>query len=223
MVSGRELKICGVTNAEDARLVKAMGADYCGILVDVGFSERSLSVDQARAVAEAAQMRVVLLMCNPEIEFVVDVVHAVQPYGVQLLCQEPSSLVKALKGRLDCAVWKSFHLPAVEGQEAPSAYVEAGIDALLVDRADSSEGFLRMGGTGKTVAWDAAAEIVEAAQVPVFVGGGIGPDNVAEALRKTAAHGIDLCSGVEARKGIKDAAKLRRLVSEFRRAVSWMP
>ena len=218
MVAGRELKICGVTNAEDARLVKASGADYCGIPVNIGFSERSLTLAQAGVVAQAARMRVVLLLCNPDFDFAVDVVRAIKPHAVQLLCQESPDVLSDLKASLGCAVWKSIHLPAVEGQSEPADYVEAGADALLVDRADAGEGFLRMGGTGKTVSWDAAAAIVEGAEVPVFVGGGIGPDNVADALRLTGAYGIDLCSGVEARKGKKDPASVRRLVSEFRRA-----
>ena len=57
------LKICGVTNVEDARLVGACGADYCGILVDVGFSERGVPLRQAREVASASRIPVVLLLC----------------------------------------------------------------------------------------------------------------------------------------------------------------
>ncbi len=222
MVRGRELKICGVTNVEDASLVGASGADYCGILVGVEFSERSLTLSRARAVAQAAQIRVVLLLCNPDLERAAAVVDAVQPHAVQLLCQESPALVRAMKARLGCGVWKSIHVPAVEGQAPPAAYVSAGADALLVDRVDTSEGFLRMGGTGKTVSWDAAAAIVEAVGVPVFVGGGIHPGNVAEALRRTKPCGIDLCSGVEAEKGSKDRDKLKRLVSEFERAAGQM-
>ena len=56
------LKICGVTNTADARLVAASGADYCGILVSVGFSERSLSLPQAREVASASAAPVVILL-----------------------------------------------------------------------------------------------------------------------------------------------------------------
>ena len=62
------LKICGVSNAGDAGLVAASGADYCGILVEVGFSERSLSLPQAREVAAASEIPVVVLLCDPAME-----------------------------------------------------------------------------------------------------------------------------------------------------------
>ena len=62
------LKICGVANAEDARLVGLCGADYCGILVDVDFSERSLSLDEAQSVASASRAPTVVLLCEPELD-----------------------------------------------------------------------------------------------------------------------------------------------------------
>ena len=57
------LKICGVADVEDSRLISDCGADYCGVLVDVSFSERSLSLEQARGVASASDIRVVVLLC----------------------------------------------------------------------------------------------------------------------------------------------------------------
>ena len=68
------LKICGNTNIEDVELVGDSGADYCGILVNVSFSERSLSLEQAREIASASKIPNVILMCNPEIETVAEVV-----------------------------------------------------------------------------------------------------------------------------------------------------
>ena len=79
------LKICGVTNAADARLVAGSGADYCGILVDVGFSERSLALAEAKRVAEACAVPVVILLCDPPQELVEAVVAQIAPRAVQLL------------------------------------------------------------------------------------------------------------------------------------------
>ena len=215
-----KLKICGVSNVEDARLVSASGADYCGILVEVGFSERSLSPTRAREVANQSTIPVVLLMCDPTPELVESVVSDINPHAVQLLCKEPPEFVQAIKKRLPCHVWKSIHLPSVEGQSDPQAYARAGVDALLVDRVDTSEGQERMGGTGKTVDWESAAAIVQSAAIPVFLGGGIDAANIAEALLRVRPFGMDLCSGVEAQKGRKDPKKLAQLVTNFKRAAS---
>ena len=62
------LKICGVACAEDARLVGGCGADYCGILVGVNFSERNLSLEEACRVAEASRAPVVVLLCEPGLD-----------------------------------------------------------------------------------------------------------------------------------------------------------
>jgi phosphoribosylanthranilate isomerase len=213
-----QLKICGVTNCEDAQLVSASGANYCGILVEVSFSERSLSLRVAREVALASKIPVVILLCDPKAEEVETVVQAIKPYAIQLLCREPPDLVKKLKNRVHCLIWKTIHLPLTLGQASPEDYVEAGVDALLVDSSDTSEGFLRLGGTGKVADWKAAANIVTKIPIPVFLAGGISPENIASALQEVHPFGVDLCSGVEAFKGKKDPQKIRTLIDNFNAA-----
>lgn len=215
------LKICGVTNPEDARLVGAMGADFCGLVVDVEFSERRLSVEEACRVASASEVPVVVLLCNPSVEQALEAVGRIGPHALQLLCSEPPGLVAELKARAPCRIWKTVHLPPAPGQASPEAYEQAGADALLVDSSDTSQGFLRLGGTGKVGDWRAAASLAASASVPVFLAGGIRPENVERALVEVRPHGIDLSSGVEgARKGKKDPEKVRALIENFRRAVS---
>jgi phosphoribosylanthranilate isomerase len=214
------LKICGVTNGPDARLVTQSGADYCGILVDVGFSERSLSLGEAREVAAASGVKVVVLLCDPPQELVEKVVGEIAPYAVQLLCRESPDLIRALRPRVKCQIWKTLHLPAATGQATAEEYVAAGVDAFLLDSSDSSEGFLRLGGTGTVIDWGQAAAVIRQISKPVFLAGGINADNVASALFKVRPYGIDLCSGVELTKGRKDPVKLRRLVDNFSAAVA---
>ena len=213
------LKICGNTNIEDVRLIGASGADYCGILVTVGFSERSLSLQQAFVLAAESKIPNVILMCDPGIEEVKEIVAEIRPFAVQLLGHESPELVKKLKSKLECRVWKTVHLSLVSGQASPEEYVKAGADALLVDSVDTSEGFQRLGGTGKVADWKAAAAMVKAVSIPVFLAGGINPENVEKAITEVRPHGIDLCSGVEASRGKKDPEKLRNLVKNFRSAI----
>ena len=213
------LKLCGTTNSEDALLAGRAGADFCGILVDVAWSERSLTLEQALPVARASGVRKVILLCNPSAAFAVEVAKTLQPHALQLHCQEPPSLVAELKKSLTCAIWKTVHLPTLEGQAAPHAYVAAGADALLADSVDTSEGFARLGGTGKVGDWEAVASLKQQVDIPVFLAGGIGPDNVAAAVHTVRPDGIDLCSGVESARGRRDPGKVERLVEEFRQAV----
>ncbi len=214
------LKICGVTNAADARLVSEAGADYCGLVVEVGYSERSLSLDAAAGVARASTIPVVVLLCDANIDRLREVSSAVRPHAVQMLCHETPDFVRHVSRVVECAVWKSVHLPAPAGMAAPQEYVAAGVGALLIDAVDTSAGFERMGGTGQTVDWGAARAVVDDVSVPVFLAGGVNAENVEQALLAVRPDGIDLCSGVEATKGRKDPEKVRRLVKGFRRAAA---
>jgi phosphoribosylanthranilate isomerase len=92
------------------------------------------------------------------------------------------------------------------------SFVSAGADALLLDTVDVSGDKLRFGGTGKTSDWNIARELVKEFKTPVFLAGGINPDNVREAIQTVRPYGIDLCSGVESVKGKRDREKVNRLM-----------
>lgn len=213
------LKICGNTNLEDVRLVAASGADYCGILVNVNFSERSLPLQQAYELARESKILNVILLCDPDVKAVQDVVTKIRPFAIQLLCHESPEFIKKLKSEFPCQIWKTIHLPIIPGQVSPEEYARAGADALLVDSVDTSEGFQRLGGTGKKGDWKATAAIVNAVSIPVFLAGGINSENIKKAITEVQPHGIDLCSGVEAAKGKKDPEKLRNFIKHFKSAI----
>lgn len=215
------LKLCGTTSAEDAR--QGSGADFCGILVGVEWSERSLSMEEAAEVARASGVRNVILLCNPSAAFAKEVATVLRPHAIQLLSHEQPELVAELKRELPCEIWKTVHLPVIDGQATPWEYADAGADALLVDSFDVSEGFQRLGGTGKVGDWEAAGKLIEETDIPTFLAGGIGPDNVVDAVRSVQPYGIDLCSGVEMRRGKRDPDKVKKLLGRFREAVAELP
>ena len=220
MLPETHLKICGITNTEDVRLVNETDAHYSGFLIDVEFSERSLTLNQAFELTRESLQRVVILLCNPSITAAKTVADTIDPFALQLLGQESLEFIAEIKSLVSCQIWKTVHLPTLEGQASPQQYARAGADALIVDSVDSSEGFLRLGGTGKIADWDAAAKIVESVSVPVFLAGGITPDNVGNAIPQVNPRGIDLCSGVECSRGKKDPQKLFNLVKNFKSAVT---
>lgn len=212
------IKLCGTTSAVDARLGR--GADFCGILIGVEWSERNLTLEEAGKVAKASGVKNVILLCNPNVEFAAEVAKALRPHALQLLCHESPALVTELKSTLSCEIWKTIHLTGLDGQASPEEYVEAGADALLVDSVDSSEGFDRLGGTGKVGDWAAVAALRAEIDIPIFLAGGINLANIADAVSKVRPYGIDLCSGVEAKRGRRDPEKVRALMLRFREAVA---
>ena len=220
------VKICGTTTIHDAHLAAEAGADYSGVLVDVVSSERSLPTAQAVKIAGASPIPTVLLLYNRTTAEIQEAVSRIQPFAVQLLGQEPPQQVEVLKRHVSCQLWKSVYLPAgipenvdmLAVQAEMVAYREAGADFLLFDTVDMSVEPPRYGGTGKTCDWHVAAALIAESPLPVFFAGGIRPENVKAAIETIQPHGIDLCSGVEASKGVKDKNKLERLMQQVKEA-----
>lgn len=222
-----KVKICGITSVHDATLAKKAGADYIGILVDVTSSERSLITTQASRIAKESPIPTVLLLYNRTTKDIQECVNQIQPLALQLLGQETVSQVKELRKVVSCQLWKSVYLPAGDPinvdksliNDQMQAYSNAGADYLLFDTVDTTQTPHRYGGTGKTCDWKLAAELINDSPIPVFFAGGIRPENVKNAIETMNPYGIDLCSGVEASKGVKDNGKLISLMDQVRKAI----
>jgi phosphoribosylanthranilate isomerase len=220
------VKICGITSIHDARLAADAGADYIGVLVDVAISERTRTAAQAAEIASESPIPTVILLYNRSTSDIQEIVSQVQPFAVQLLGQESPQQVEELNREGACEFWKSVYLPAGSPKnvdipavrEEMQAYRDAGADFLLFDSVDMSLEKPRYGGTGKTCDWNVAGELITESPLPVFFAGGIRPENVKAAIETIRPHGIDLCSGVEASKGVKDPLKLERLMEQVEQA-----
>ena len=220
------VKICGITSNHDAQLAADAGANYIGVLVDVAVSERTRSAAEAFEIAKTSPILPVILLYNRTTSDIQEIVSQVQPFAVQLLGQEPPQQVEELKNTVTCQLWKSVYLPAgkPENVDMPAvraemqAYQDAGADFLLFDSVDMSLEKPRYGGTGKTCDWNIAAELINESPLPAFFAGGIRPENVKAAIETIRPHGIDLCSGVEASKGVKDPQKLVQLMEQVEQA-----
>ena len=89
------------------------------------------------------------------------------------------------------------------------------VNALLLDSGNQSLAVKELGGTGRTHDWDISRRICAESPVPVFLAGGLNPDNVRQAVEKTRPFGVDLCSGVRTNDHL-DEIKLRRFFEALR-------
>ena len=138
-------------------------------------------------------------------------------------------LVRTLKRTTSCELWKTIHLPAQglgtvnidECLDQVNSFIDAGVDAILIDTVVASPGEdLRYGGTGQVSDWTIGRDLVKAISVPTFLAGGINPENVRQAIKTVHPYGIDLCNGVEVFPGRKDPAKMQRLMLAIRESVA---
>jgi phosphoribosylanthranilate isomerase len=191
------VKICGITNLADAELAVELGADFVGL----NFWPRSprwVTAERSLAIAERLRGRAGLVGVFVD-EAPGRVAAVADALGLDLV-QLHGSEGPADAERLGPRVLKAFRgLPAPgEPERYPSAW------GFLVDVADAG-GY---GGSGRSWAWSTGA-LADSGK-PVFVAGGIGPDNAAEAAA-VGAFGLDVCSGVESTPGRKDPELLRAL------------
>lgn len=194
------VKICGITQLEDAEAAVGWGANAIGF-VFWPKSPRFIDPYRARSIAAALPpfVTTVGVFVNQPAEYVNGVAALVRLGAIQLHGDEDPSYADAIVR----PVVKAIAIDAA----TPDAIVDTWTArvALLVDVHDP----VRRGGTGQRVDWTRAAAI--AARRPVLLAGGLTPDNVAEAVRRVQPFGIDVSSGVERLPGIKDHARLRAL------------
>ena len=208
----------------DLPLMRARITSVCWLMLP--YPNEHVPLAQAAEIASESPIPTVILLYNRSTSDIQEIVSQVQPFAVQLLGQEPPQQVEALNREGACEFWKSVYLPAGSPKnvdipavrEEMQAYRDAGADFLLFDSVDMSLEKPRYGGTGKTCDWNVAGELIAESPLPVFFAGGIRPENVKAAIETIRPHGIDLCSGVEASKGIKDPIKLERLMEQIDQA-----
>jgi phosphoribosylanthranilate isomerase len=210
-VSKRVLvKICGITSAEDARLAAAAGADAVGFVFWPG-SPRRVTVEQAAEAARALPpfvLRVGVFVDAPR-EKMQRTADAVGLDLLQLHGQEPPESLAGLGRRALKAVrvGSGFRLEEALRYEGYAA-------GLLVDTRLSGETALP-GGTGVPFDWSLVKGLRERASF-LMLAGGLGPDNVAEAIAAVRPDAVDVSSRVETLPGRKDAARVRAFVDAVR-------
>jgi phosphoribosylanthranilate isomerase len=212
------VKICGTTNLEDALLARDAGADYFGIVVEHAPSPRSVSLGEAIILRDNTPLPAVALTVNQSLEFLLNLAAKLRPAVLQLHGDETPELVRELTSR-GLIVWKALSGEADHVLRDAAAMRDAGAAAILLDARAQKNGATVYGGTGQLSDWALARKLVDE-EHRVVLAGGLNPQNVAEAIAAVRPWAVDCASGVEARKGHKDARAVRDFVFKARGAES---
>lgn len=203
-MSRTRVKICGITRSADAIAAAALGADAIG-LVFYPPSPRYVEIPTAQRIVAALPpfVSVVGLFVNPQALEVQNLLAALRIDVLQFHGAEVPAF---------CEQFAKPYIKAVPmgagASVAEYAQTFSSAAALLLD----SHGADKMGGTGKCFDW---AHIPQHCAKPLILAGGLHAGNVAEAVRQVRPYAVDVSSGVESAKGIKDVARMR----EFLRGV----
>jgi phosphoribosylanthranilate isomerase len=207
------VKICGLSTPETLTAALDAGADMVGF-VNYPKSPRHLSFADAGALAGRVGGRAqkVLLTVDADDALLAAAVAAVRPDVLQLHGRETPERVAAIRRKFGLKVMKAVSL-ASANDFATARANEQVADLLLFDRAPGDAAALP-GGNGQTFDWDLLKG--RSFTKPWLLGGGLTPENVAEAIKTTGAPGVDVSSGVESARGVKHIGKIADFIAAVR-------
>jgi len=211
------VKICGITNIDDAQAAISAGADMLGFnfyrpsprYIEPQATAEIIKAIRSRAGGKARSASMVGVFVDEPIENVSRIADEAGLDGIQLHGEETAEYCRRLKElRPEKFLIKAVAAKANDGVESAGGYPA---DAIMVDAFDEK---LR-GGTGRVADWSIAREVARA--VPrLFLAGGLSPENVADAIAAVAPYGVDVCSAVEAAPGRKSAERMKQFVDAVR-------
>jgi phosphoribosylanthranilate isomerase len=195
------IKFCGFTRAEDAALAAALGVHAIGV-VHVPGSKRHVTLEAMPALCAAVPKHIdlVALFVNPDADTVRAVIQALQPSLLQFHGDEADVF---------CA---QFGMPFIKAMAMGEG---AGDIAVRQKSYPSALAFVldghapgQLGGQGERFAW----KNLQSLDKPIYLAGGLTPENVAEAIATVKPYAVDVSSGIESAPGVKDAMKMRDFI-----------
>lgn len=200
-----KVKICGITNLEDAQAAAEAGADALGF---VFYPDSPRFIDPGNARAIIAKLPVFITSVGVFVDESEDLIRRIiREGGIQIL-QFHGSESPVLCTRFREKVIKAIR---IKDEESISEMQMYDVDTFLLDTyLDCSKG-----GTGKTFNWKYAEMAKENGRI--ILSGGLNPSNIGDAVRKLKPYGVDVSSGVEISPGKKDHDKIREFVREAKK------
>ena len=210
-----KVKICGITNLEDALLSAKFGADALGF----NFYEKSpryIAPEKAREIIEQLPQEIlkVGVFVNESLEKIVEIASVAKLDALQLHGEETPEFARELKAKTNLEIIKAFR---ISPEFKPEDVLQYETDAILLDAYNPQE----HGGTGETFDWEIAKKVQEIFP-KMYLAGGLSNENIDYALRQTNSFAVDSCSCLEKEKGLKDKNKLINFVTKVKHFNWWI-
>ena len=212
------VKICCISSLEEARLAIRFGADALGLVGQMPSGPGVVSDDVAAEIAGSTPPPVATFMLTSE-STVGGIIAHQQRVGantIQLVDTMPTGTYAQLRAALPAIkLVQVIHIIDERSIDEALQAVELGVDTLLLDSGNPTLAIKELGGTGRVHNWQVSRQIVVQSRVPVFLAGGLNPENVQEALDTVQPYGLDICSGVRT-NGHLNAHKLEAFMQLVR-------
>ncbi len=210
------VKICCISSRDEAQLAIRCGASALGLVSAMPSGPGPIAEELIAEIASVIPPGVAsfLLTSKQDASSIIVQQRRCRTNTLQLVDRISVPVYQELRRALPgIGLVQVVH---VTGEESiiEALAVSEFVDAILLDSGNQSLPVKELGGTGRTHDWSISRRIVESVNVPVYLAGGLNPDNVAEAIRQVQSFGIDLCSGVRT-DGKLDAEKLEEFFEQI--------
>ena len=201
-----KVKICGITNKEDAIMAANSGADFIGI-INVRDSPRYVNLETAREIFnEVPDFTYRVIVSTPRNIDAIREIERINADYIQLHGYETIDFVRKIKEEIKTGIIKKISVDKnAIGRARKFSEI---VDAILLDTKMKG----KLGGTGKTHDWNISRKIVESVEKPVILAGGLNPENVREAIEQVKPFAVDVSSGVESMTGKKDMKRVEDFI-----------
>jgi phosphoribosylanthranilate isomerase len=210
------VKVCCIASVEEMRAAVECGASAVGLVSEMPSGPGVIGEELIAEIAARVPPGVAtfLLTCGQDADSIVEQQRRCRVNTLQLCDRVPRDVYGRLRAELPgVSIVQVVHVTGEDSFEE-ALTVAPHVDALLLDSGNQSLAVKELGGTGRTHDWEVSRRVVEASPVPVFLAGGLKPENVARAVSQVRPFGLDVCSGVHT-NGVLDAEKLKRFFAHI--------
>ena len=213
------VQIYEIANPQEATAVAGLGVDHIGVLVGDGSFPRERTIDEARLIFSAipSSSKGLALLLTSDVRLIKRVISELKPAIVHLGASTdlltPSAVRDLKKQCGPVTVMRSIPVVGHESIEIAKSY-DGIADLLLLD--SHRPGDTQIGALGITHSWELDRKIVEGVRIPVLIAGGLGPDNVVDAIRAVRPAGVDSKTKTDKDDGshTKDLQKIKRFIAK---------
>jgi phosphoribosylanthranilate isomerase len=208
------VKICCIASIQEAVLAIEAGASAVGLVSAMPSGPGPIDEDLIAEIAVTIPPAIgsFLLTCKEDVAAIIDQQKRLRVNTIQICDRLSSGAHEELRAALPgISLVQVIHVTGPEAVEEAIG-VAPNVDAILLDSGNQSLQVKELGGTGRTHDWNLSKQIRELVDVPLFLAGGLKPENVAGAIRAVRPFGVDVCSGLRT-NGNLDRKKLEQFMN----------
>lgn len=213
------IKICCISSVEEARMAVSAGASAIGLVARMPSGPGPIADDLIRQIALSVPPPVATFMLTSEtsVDAIVKHHRRTRTNTIQIVDALSEGTYQQLKEALPgVKIVQVIHV-IDESSVEEALDISKMVDAILLDSGNPKLKIKELGGTGRVHNWNFSRQIRDGSKCPVFLAGGLNPDNVRQAVSEVHPFAVDVCSGVRT-DGKLDRSKLERFISEALRS-----